>query len=118
MNSSRLTPMGRRIHAGMATSGYSNVAQLARKVGVSRQTVRRWLYDPNVTPTAVDSFALSDALHLSARWIVTGLGEPTPREPLLPNEKKLLCRYRELDGGGQTILLHAAAHLRDAITTA
>lgn len=111
MNKSRLTAMGQRIHAGMAASGVTTVADLARRAKVSRQTAARWLYEPEATPSAPESFRLGDALRMSARWLVTGEGCPTPREPILPNEHRLLDRYRRMDESRRSILLHAADEL-------
>ena len=111
MNASRLTDMGRRIHVGMCAAGYTNLALLARRIGVSRQTVHRWLYEPGVSIGAVDAFRLADTLHLSARWIVLDGSTPTPRESVSPEERALLAHYRQTPVKHRSILLHAAADL-------
>lgn len=111
MNASHLSERGRRIYAGMAASGITSAADLARRIKVSRQTVSRWLTQPDAMPSAAEAFRLADTLHMSARWLVTGDGHATPREQIAPNERRLLCRYRKLDERRRTILLHAAADL-------
>lgn len=113
MQVENLSPMGRRIRIGMASAGIVSESDLARRVGVSRQTVRRWLYDPLVRVEAVTLFRLSDALHLSARWIVTGQGCPTPRMSLTPSAQQLIEIYDALPAAARTVLLSAAAHLVD-----
>lgn len=115
MNTSQLTPLGRRIRVGMAASGITSLSELARRVGVSHQTVRRWLYDPAASVDAAHSFRLCDAVRLSARWIVTGDGQPTPRISISPGEARLLHRYRRLPDQQRSILLHVSADLLTTI---
>lgn len=111
MQRDRLTLMGQRIHLGMSTAGIASESELARRIQVSRQTVRRLLYDPVVRVDAVTLFRLSDTVRLSARWIVHGYGSPTVRAPLDPSTKRLVELHDKLSPKAQSILLHAATDL-------
>lgn len=109
----RLTPLGQRIRAGMISAGIAHSSKLARKVGVSPQTVSRWLYQANTTIEASALFVLADTLMLSARWIAHGAGPPTRRETVTPSESMLLSQFRALAPQQRSILLHAARNLMD-----
>lgn len=109
----RLTALGQRIHLGMTTVGISSEAELARRILVSRQTVRRLLYDPVVRVDAVTLFRLADTVKLSARWILHGYGAPTARVPLGPSALRLVELHEGLSPEAQTILMHAATNLLD-----
>lgn len=111
MNRERLTPMGRRVLAGMAGAGIEGESELARRIGASRQTVRRWLYDSVVRVDAVTLFRLSDTLRMSARWLLHGHGSPTVRMPLTPDAQRLVEIHESLDEQQRSILLKAATHL-------
>lgn len=111
MQHCNLTLMGQRIAAGMAANGIRSESELARRIGVSHQTVRRWLYNPLARIDAVTLFRLSDAVGMSARWIISGQGAPTVRTPITPNEGRLLSQYRLLPHREQSILLGCARDL-------
>lgn len=112
MNTSRMSPMGRRIHVGMAASGIASASDLARRVGVSHQTARRWLYVPGAHLDAETAIRLADVVHLSLRWLVYGKGVPTPRVDLRPDEAALVADYRRLPKLQRSVLRHCAHDLR------
>lgn len=116
MQKSKLTPMGKRIAAGMLAAGLHTESSLARRLGVSHQTVRRWLYEPLTRIEANTLFRIADALNLSARWIVSGDGSPTARIPLTPTTALLIDMHNALSSSAQSILLHVAADLTHANT--
>lgn len=107
------SPMGRRIFVGMCTHGITSVIQLARLVGVSHQTVRRWLYEADSRISAVDAYKLGEVLKLSSRWLVTGDGQSTPRLWVGPNEHALLLGFRDLDEDGRAKLMRRLAELSE-----
>lgn len=109
----RLTPMGQRIHMGMASVGITTESALARRVHVSRQTVRRLLYDPVTRVDAVTLFRLADTIKLSARWIVHGSGSPSVRTPVTLSAARLIELHNELPPIARGILLRVAAQLLD-----
>lgn len=111
MQRERLTLMGQRIALGMAAAGITSESDLSRRMVVSRQTVRRLLYDPVVRVDAVTLFRLSDTVRLSARWILHGDGAPTVRMPLGPSTQRLVQIFDALPPDRQSILLHAATDL-------
>ena len=115
METSRLSALGGRIHVGMCQNGITTVAELARRVGVSHQTARRWLYDAEYDITALDAFKLGEVLRVSARWVVTGQGHATPMMQVGPNERALLLGFRELPEDYRAALMHT---LREMIHTA
>lgn len=112
MNRDRLTPMGRRIRAGMISAGIRSESELARRIEVSHQTVRRLLYEP-VRVDAVTLFRLSDTLRMSARWILRAEGAPTARMLLTPSAQRLVEIHNGLPPPARDILLRAATNLID-----
>lgn len=113
MQRDRLTLMGERIHLGMVSVGITTESALARRVHVSRQTVRRLLYDPVTRVDAVTLFRLADTIKLSARWIVHGSGSPSVRTPVTPSAARLIELHNELPPMARGILLRVAAQLLD-----
>lgn len=66
----------------MSAAGMRRPADLQSKMGVSRQTVSKWLngHVEELTPAML--FKLSDALNVNARWLA--LGPPTtPIKPMI-----------------------------------
>lgn len=110
MHTTKLTPMGRRIHAGMIAVGIRTESELARKIGVSHQTVRRLLYE-HVRADGLTIMRLSDTLRLSGRWLLLGEGLPGIRASLTPNAMRLVEIYDRLDPKARRILLAAATDL-------
>ena len=106
-----LTPMGGRIRAGMAAAGIKNDSDLARRIEVSRQTVRRWMLEPGAHVDAATLFRLVDTLRMSGRWLLHGEGSPVVRMPLTPDAQRLVEIHDGLDEEARSILLKAATHL-------
>jgi transcriptional regulator with XRE-family HTH domain len=113
MQREKLTPIGKRIRVGMASVGICSESDLARRIGVSHQTVRRILYEP-VRVDAVTMFRISDTLKMSARWLMFGQGTPAIRLPLTPSAQRLIEIHDRLDAKGRSILLAAATQLVSA----
>lgn len=111
MNRDRLTPLGRRIHVGMVSVDITTESELARRAGISHQTVRRLLYEDIVRVDASTLFRLADTLRTSARWILSGAGYPTPRLPLTPGAQRLVEIHAGLSPKARSILLNAATDL-------
>lgn len=111
MNKSTFTPLGRRIHVGMAANGISSLTELARRTGVSRQTVRRWLQEPDAHIDVRTGIRLADAVHLSLRWMISGEGIPSPRVDLRPDEAALVAEYRRIPRRNRSVLRHCAREL-------
>jgi DNA-binding XRE family transcriptional regulator len=63
-----------RINRAINTAGIGQ-AELAREIGVSRQAVNDWIKGRSVNIRPDHLFALSDALHVDARWLATGKQE-------------------------------------------
>lgn len=83
----------RRVRAGMALKGIKTATELARRLTISRQRASALMHGQET-----DSFALLTRMGalfgISSTWLRYGLGAPTPREPLTPNEARLLELYR------------------------
>ena len=74
----RTTPPD-RIRNAMQTAGIRNASDLARKLGLPRQTVHRWLADGIANISYKNLLKLADTLNVNARWIV--FGEIGPLKP-------------------------------------
>lgn len=79
----------------MAAAGLRSPAELARKMGVNRQTVYRWTegHGSKLTPEML--FKLSDTLDVSARWLVIGPPENPTRPRRLDPETAELIQIRD-----------------------
>jgi len=85
-----------RIRDAMIARGISSPAELARRLGVPRQTVHRWLNADVKNITHENLFRLGDVLNISARWLA--LGDVDPSKSKLKNEfdSEVLEIYRNL----------------------
>jgi len=63
--------IGQRIAAIRKLNGL-NQSELARKVGVSHNAIRQVEIGGTHEPTCTHLYQIADALHISARWLVTG----------------------------------------------
>ena len=85
---------GKRVRAGMALGGIRTATDLGRKLGITRQFASRLMSGEAET----DSFDLLTKMELifgvSAVWIRTGSGSPSPRLDLTPNESHLVDLFR------------------------
>jgi transcriptional regulator with XRE-family HTH domain len=111
MNKSKLSPMGRRIFVGMVATGIATEAEFARRVGISPQAVQRWLYARLKRVDAETLLRISDCVHLSARWLLSGKGSPAPRRAVTPTQAHLLRQYERLPAEARSILRHCLADL-------
>src|SRR5512146_1383067 len=66
-----------RIRDAMIARGISNPSELARRLGVPRQTVHRWLNGDVRNMTHEHLFRLGDALNISGRWLALGDVDPS-----------------------------------------
>lgn len=80
-----VTTLQSRLNRVMQTMGW-NQAQLADEIGVSRQTVSRWMADGKRGMEARHGFALADKTGFDPRWILTGDGRPDDVPPDLRAE--------------------------------
>lgn len=72
--------LAERIKAAMAQAGIQTPAELARRMGVSRQTVQNWVNgrSENITPEML--YKLCDAVRVNGRWMALG----PPHSPVMP----------------------------------
>ena len=89
--------LAERIRAAMAQAGIANPTQLARKMGVSRQTVQNWVSGRTDKITPEMLYKLCDAVNVNGRWMAMG-GDHSPVRPrfLTPDEDELLQISRAL----------------------
>ena len=84
-------------------------AQMARRIGVSRQTVYRWLACDEAP--AIDGkilIRLADAVRVAGRYLLIGGNEPALCATLTPDESILLERFRAMHHDCQRKLMSAA----------
>jgi transcriptional regulator with XRE-family HTH domain len=62
-----------RVRAAIDASGLTQ-AEIARRVGVERQTVGDWYHGRSINIRPEHLFALADTLGIEARWLATGKG--------------------------------------------
>jgi transcriptional regulator with XRE-family HTH domain len=105
------TAMGRRILTLMQANYITGKAELARRIGVSRQTFQAWLYNPinaeNVA--ALPLLKCADVLNSDPRFILGESDDPRPRMALSYQEMTLVQAYRDLSEKDQERLLKNAA---------
>ncbi len=66
-----------RIRDAMIAAGIEGVGDLARRLGLPRQTVHRWLQGSIKNMTYENLFRLADLLNVSARWLAVGDVDPS-----------------------------------------
>lgn len=113
MNTSRLTPMGRRIYVGMLSTGIDSAAELARRSQTSRPTTHRLLYHQSDHVDAGTLLRVSDAVCLSMRWLLHGTGMPNKPAQVTPNAARLVAVFASLTRERRSILIHCANELAD-----
>lgn len=65
---------GARLRAAMVAAGLKSAEQVAEKIGVTPQAVRRWMRMKNPDLSAQNLLDLSEALQVRAFWLGTGRG--------------------------------------------
>lgn len=78
-----MTDFAQRLGQARVKSGITE-AELGKAVGVGAAVVRKWESDASNSISAANAFAVADALQVSARWLVTGQGEPDSDSTLFP----------------------------------
>lgn len=106
------TTFGRRLRTTMICAGLS-APRLARRIGVSRQTVYRWLAlkDPPAI-VATTLIQLADAVGVSGRYLLGIEIRPSTRLRVSPNESLLIERFRNLPPADQRKLLSSTIFAR------
>lgn len=89
--------LAERIRAAMAHAGIANPTQLAKKMGVSRQTVQNWMSGRTDKITPEMLYKLCDVVKVNGRWMALG-GDHSPVMPtfLSPDENEILQIARTL----------------------
>jgi len=65
---------GHRLKAAMFAAGITSPALLARRCGVSRQSVEKWMKASKPRLSATHLLGLANCLHVRMRWLMTGDG--------------------------------------------
>lgn len=89
--------LAERIKAAMAHAGIQNPAELARRMGVSRQTVQNWVNGRSQKITPEMLYKLCEVVRVNGQWMA--LGPPySPVMPafLTPDEAEILQIARAL----------------------
>lgn len=84
-----------RIKIAMAAAGIDTPAKLAKKMGVNRQTVYRWVDGEGDKLTPDMLFRLSDALNVNARWLAFGPPLSPAKPTMLDHDTQELIQLRD-----------------------
>ncbi len=85
-----------RINEAMVVEGIESPSGLARKIGLPRQTVHRWLSDGISNINYRNLLKLADALNVNARWLMYGEVGPVKLPYTNPEEAEALGLARTL----------------------
>lgn len=85
-----------RIRDAMIARGISSPSELARRLGVPRQTVHRWLNGDVRNMTHEHLFRLGDVLNISGRWLALGDVDPSKYKVKDEYGSEALMLYREM----------------------
>ena len=86
-----------RIAAAMAAAGIRSPAELARRMGIQRQTVYRWTNGEGDKLTPEMLYKLADALNANARWLAEGPPwSPVRPRHLTPEQNMVLEIHAQL----------------------
>jgi transcriptional regulator with XRE-family HTH domain len=90
------TTLAERIQLGMVHGGVASQSDLARRMKINRQTVNRWATGEGTRPEPEMLIKLADAMKVSIRWLVTGMGEMGQGSYLTHKETEILNLWRSL----------------------
>jgi transcriptional regulator with XRE-family HTH domain len=86
-----------RIRGAMIAGGIPGAAALARRIGLPRQTVHRWLNGDTKNMTHENLYHLADALNVRARWLALGDVDPSNTLDFKDeNTSELMAMYGEM----------------------
>lgn len=86
-----------RIEGAMVSAGIKNPAELARRMGIPRQTVYRWINGEGDKLTPRMLYKLADTLNTNARWLAEGPPwSPVRPRHLTPEQNMLIDIYSQL----------------------
>lgn len=86
-----------RILSAMASANIRSPAELARKMGIPRQTVYRWTNGEGEKLTPEMLYKLADATNTNARWLAEGSPwSPVRPKHLTPDQNMVLEIYSQL----------------------
>ena len=86
-----------RILSAMRSANIQSPAELARRMGVPRQTVYRWTNGEGEKITPEMLYKLADVLNTNARWIAEGPPwSPVRPRHLTPDQQMVLEIYAQL----------------------
>lgn len=87
---------GGRVKIQMALRGINSPSELARRMGLPRQTISKWLNDEVRDVGLANLFKLSDTLDCSARWLATKEGTSYRAIRMGIEEKRLIDIYNAM----------------------
>ena len=85
-----------RMKAAMKAAGIRNPTELARRVGLPRQTIHRWFSDGIDNINYRNLLNVSDALNVNARWLMFGEVGPLKQPFDNPRETEASAIARDL----------------------
>lgn len=85
-----------RLNAAFQAKGLKSQADLARAIKAKPQVVNKWFHGRTAKISAVDLFKLTEALDVSARWLLFGKGQVARYTELTPDEWVVISIYRNL----------------------
>jgi len=105
----RRMQFGGRLRDAMTAAGFSeqDVPKIAKRLGVSRQIVKKWLMSPVANLSAIHLVALAKLLSVRAHWLATGEGPMVRLHASTYSEKELLKTFRALSKREQVLLRDA-----------
>jgi transcriptional regulator with XRE-family HTH domain len=94
----------------MKNAGIDNQAELARRVGCTRQAISKWLKGDPFTD-GVTLFLLSRELRVAPRWLLMNEGSPSPMHDPADDEARLLIAFRNMSPPERTAVLQLSEAL-------
>jgi hypothetical protein len=100
----------------MSSAGIRYLSDLAATIGVRPQTLNKWVHAEDIALSSEMLFKLSDACHVSARWLSTGVGYMSKPRHFSPRQVALIQRFDALSPAAQkTFLARLAARLAEEV---
>lgn len=87
---------GSRLKDAMLAAGFTDPARFAKKMGISRTTVEKWLESPVVCMSGKNLVIAAALLSVRAHWLATGEGVMQRFHAAVYTEEEMLSAFRLL----------------------
>ncbi len=108
-----MTTLSERIKLALAEQHISQ-AELARRLGVTRQSVSLWCSSPSMELSASNALRLAQELEVDPYWLVFGRGNMRTPRKLELHESEMISVMNQLDTSSKELALKLVSQLKQS----